>query len=44
MKKRYFGVVRLTPEGDGVIDIVSEEERVSLRSIECPSAVGKSPS
>ncbi|MFH1125620.1 MAG: hypothetical protein V1703_00710 [Candidatus Altiarchaeota archaeon] len=35
MKKRYFGVVHITPEGDGVIELLGEEVKSSsLRQIE----------
>jgi len=34
MKKRYIGVIQLTPDGDGVIQIVGEEIGSSLQKIE----------
>lgn len=35
MKKRYIGIVHLTPEGDGVIEILEEAATSSsLRTVE----------
>jgi len=34
MKKRYIGVLNLTEQGDGVIDIIGEESGSSLTEVE----------
>jgi|GEM_PF-3268167 len=40
MKKRYIGVIQLTPSGDGVIHIVGEEYSTSLQKIEATARKG----